>query len=247
VCSDEKRRKLAGTAAADADAVADRPRVIVSLPNATEAAAVADWLLSDGFNPVTRATAQAAADEMILPFALLIADVSHRRLLMHSRGRNPLMPTILIGNAATASSGDAFGAQTMYLSRPIDRAMFTCFVAMAMLDSRPVRRSVRKPLNRFDAVVNGVPSHIVDVSLEGLRLELSRERRAALPPYFTVRVPLVGVAVTVQRMWTQSSSVRESLIWYGGALAQNRAVITQAWRTFVDTVPSSTEGLLINP
>ena len=117
--------------------------MIVSLPNPLEATAVADWLLTDGFNPIKRSNAQAAADEMILPFALLIADVSHRRLLMTSRGRNPLTPTILIGNAATASSGDALGAQTMYLSRPIDRAMFTCFVAIAMLDSRPVRRSVR--------------------------------------------------------------------------------------------------------
>ena len=157
----------------------DRPRVIVSLPNAGEATAVADWLLADGFNPVKRPTAQAAADEMILPFALLIADVQHRRLLMQSRGRNPVIPTILIGNAATASSGDALGGQTMYLSRPIDRAMFTCFVAMAILESRPVRKSIRKPVNRFDAVANGDQSHIVEVSLEGLRIELSRDRRTA--------------------------------------------------------------------
>jgi hypothetical protein len=221
--------------------------VIVSLPNPLEATAVADWLLTDGFNPVKRSTPQAAADEMILPFALLIADVSHRRLLMQSRGRNPLMPTILIGNAATASSGDTLGAQTMYLSRPIDRAMFTCFVAMAMLDSRPVRRSVRKSVNRFDAVANGVPTHIVDVSLEGLRLEMTREKRAALPPYFTVRVPLVGVAVTVQRMWTQAAARREPSIWYGGALSQNRSAIIQAWRTFVDTVPGASDSLLVNP
>jgi hypothetical protein len=221
--------------------------VIVSLPNPSEATAVADWLLTDGFNPIKRSSAQAAADEMILPFALLIADVSHRRLLMQSRGRNPLTPTILIGNAATASSGDALGAQTMYLSRPIDRAMFTCFVAMAMLDIRPVRRSIRKPVNRFDAVANGVPTHIVDVSLEGLRLEMARDKRAALPPYFTVRVPLVGVAVTVQRMWTQSAARRESSIWYGGALSQNRSAITQAWKTFVDTIPGSSDGLLVNP
>jgi len=228
--------------------VAERPRVIVSLPNPAEATAVADWLLADGFNPIKRTTAQSAADEMLLPFALLIADVSHRRVLMQSRGRNSQTPTILIGNAATASSGDTLGAQTMYLSRPIDRAMFTCFVSMAMLDSRPVRRSMRKLVNRFDAMANGVPSHIVDVSFEGLRLEMSRDKRLALPPYFTVRVPLVGVAVTVQRMWTQSSSRPDSAIWYGGALAQNRSNITQAWRAFVDNVPVVGQAtLVINP
>jgi len=228
--------------------MADRPKVIVSLPNATEAAAVADWVRSDGFEPVQRSTAQAAANETLLPFALLIADVSHRRLLVESRGRNPVSPTILIGNAATASQGDAFGAQTMYLSRPIDRAMLMCFVAMAILDDRPVRRSVRKPVASFEAVANGVPSRIVDVSAEGLRLEMSRQYRTALPPYFTVRVPVVGVEVTVQRMWAQTPSTKRSSIWYGGALSNNRASIHQTWRAFVDTVPviGGSESL-VNP
>jgi hypothetical protein len=228
--------------------VANRLKVIVSLPNATEAAAVADWLRSDGFEPVLRPTPQAAAAEMAAPFALLIADDSHRRLLIQSRSLNPLTPAILIGNAATASSGNALGAQTMYLSRPVDRAMFTCFVAMAILDSRPVRRSIRKPVNRFDAVANGVPSHIVDVSLEGMRLEVSRDGRSALPPFFTVRVPIVGVSMTVQRMWTHLSARRESSVLYGGALTQNRAIVTQAWRIFVDNVPTVRESrLILNP
>jgi hypothetical protein len=97
-------------------------------------------------------------------------------------------------------------------------------------------------------VANGVPSHIVDVSAEGLRLEMLRDKRAALPPYFTVRVPIVGVAVTVQRMWTQSSSSRGSSIWYGGALSDNRASIHQAWRAFVDTVPIvNGMGSVVNP
>jgi hypothetical protein len=77
---------------------------------------------------------------------------------------------------------------------------------------------------------------------------MSRDKRLALPPYFTVRVPLVGVAVTVQRMWTQSSSRPDSAIWYGGALAQNRSNITQAWRAFVDNVPVVGQAtLVINP
>jgi hypothetical protein len=88
----------------------------------------------------------------------------------------------------------------------------------------------------------------VDVSAEGLRLEMSREWRTALPPYFTVRVPVVGVAVTVQRMWTQTPSTKRSSIWYGGALSNNRASIHQAWRAFVDTVPSlSGNESIVNP
>lgn len=185
---------------------------------------------------------------MLKPHALVIADVAHRRLLIQGRGRSPQAPAILIGNAATASQGDAFGAQTMYLSRPIDRAMFSCFVAMAIMDSRPARRSTRKAVNRFDAVANGVPSHIVDVSLEGLRLEVARDARSALPPYFTVRVPLVGVAISVQRMWTHASARQASSILYGGALSQNRINVQQAWRAFVDTVPVvAAASMIVNP
>jgi hypothetical protein len=209
----------------------------VSLSNPTERTAVADWLQADGFEPVPRSTAQAAAAETLLPFALLIGDVSHRQLLLQQRGRGPQTPAILIGNAATASQGDALGPQVTYLSRPLDRAVLMCFVAMGILEARPVRRSARKTVTPFEAVAEGIPGHIVDVSLEGLRLEVPRDRRSALPPYFTVRVPLVGVAVRVQRMWTHSSARRDATIWYGGALAGNRPNIIQAWQTFVDTVP----------
>jgi hypothetical protein len=225
--------------------VADRPRVIVASPDPAESAAVADWLQADGFDPVRRSTPQAAAEEMrARAVVLLIADaalVSGSALLRAQlRVRTPSTPTILIGDIAAAPQRDAVSGRTMHLSRPIDRALLACFVSMAILDGRPARRSVRKPVNHFDAVVNGVPSHIVDVSAEGLRLEVARDRRAALPPYFTLQVPLAGIAVTVRRMWTGVSSTRPSMIWYGGALSQNGTSVANRWQRFVDTLPAAT-------
>jgi hypothetical protein len=221
--------------------VAERPRVIVALPHDGEAAAVANWLHADGFEPVLRSTPRAAADEMRnRSFALLICDASYAirgGLHILSRGRNPRTVTIVVGEPGSASADGSVNGQLMVLARPIDPATLACFVSMALMDGRPTRRSVRKPINRFEAVVNGVPSHLVDVSAEGLRLEVARDRRAILGPYFNVRVPLVGVSVTVQRMWAHSSSSKQSSLWYGGALAGNRANIATAWRTFVDTVP----------
>jgi hypothetical protein len=218
--------------------VTDRPRIIISLPDSAECATVAAWLLADGFEPVRRPTPQAAADEMRdRPFALLIVDADYAL----KRGVHPARnaPTIIIGHAG--AQAESISGQTVYLPRPVDRAMLGCFVSMAIIDDRPARRSVRKPVNRFDAVVNGVPSQILDVSIEGLRLELAGGRKAALPPYFTVRVPMVGVAVTVQRMWTRSSTKHASAIWYGGALSQNRVAINEAWRRFVDTIPGASD------
>jgi hypothetical protein len=104
---------------------------------------------------------------------------------------------------------------------------------MAFMESRPVRRSPRKTVHRFDALVNDVPASVVDVSAEGLRLELAR----VPPPYFAVRIPLLGVAVIARRMWTMSPSKHASTLWCGGALSHNRAGSEEAWRSFVDTVP----------
>jgi hypothetical protein len=171
-------------------------------------------------------------------FDLLIADATwatSTALQSGARGRMSVAPTILIGDAHERRA-TAVNAQTMYMSRPIERAVLACFVSMALIDDRPVRRSPRKTVQRFEALINGVPSGIVDVSPEGLRLEVPRERRV-LPPFFAVRIPLVGVAIIARRMWTMPPSKTSSTMWCGAALSHNRASSEEAWRSFVDTVP----------
>jgi len=220
--------------------VAGRPRVIVALPDPLEGATVAEWLKANNFDPVYRTNPTAAAAEMQRPFDLLIADAMWAvgtALQSGARARNPLVPTILIGEAMERRT-TAVNAQTMYMSRPIDKPVLACFVSMALIDEneRPLRRSPRKSVQRFEALVNGLPSGIVNVSAEGLRLEMPRDKRAALPPYFAVRVPLVGVAVIAKRRWLMPSASTGTL-WCGAALSHNRASSEERWRAFVDTVP----------
>jgi hypothetical protein len=224
--------------------VAGRPRVIVALPDPIEGANVAEWLKANNFDPVYRTNPTAAAAEMQRPFDLLIADAMWAvgtALQSGARARNPLVPTILIGEALERRS-TAVNAQTMYMSRPIDKPVLACFVSMALIDEneKPVRRSPRKSVQRFDALVNGLPSGIVNVSAEGLRLEMPRER-SALPPYFAVRVPLVGVAVIAKRRWLMPSKSTGTL-WCGAALSHNRASSEERWRAFVDSVPIVGDG-----
>jgi hypothetical protein len=219
--------------------VAGRPRVIVALPDPLEGATVVEWLKGNNFEPVYRTNPAAAAAEMQRPFDLLIADASWAAgtaLQSGARARNPLVPTIFIGEAMERRT-TAVNAQTMYMTRPIDKPVLSCFVSMALIDDRPVRRSPRKTVQRFDALVNGLPSGIVNVSAEGLRLELPRDRRAALPPYFAVRVPLVGIALIAKRKWMMSASQNAPTLWCGAALSHNRASSEERWRAFVDSVP----------
>ena len=96
---------------------------------------------------------------------------------------------------------------------------------------------MRRPVNHFDAYVNGLPVRLVDVSNEGLCIVTPPDRSALLPPSFNVRVPLVGVTVAVQRVWGRRAKPGASTTWYGGALTQNPAAVEQGWKAFVDTIP----------
>jgi hypothetical protein len=218
------------------------PRVIVALPNAIESATIAEWLGTSHFEPVRRADPRSAAGEMrARDFDLLVADATFAirdGLLSVSRQRNPLMPIVVIGNGGEADLPDALSRHAMYLSRPLERAILLCTVLMAIMEGRPTRRSARKTANRFEAVVNGVPSHIIDASHHGLRLQMPGRGTSALPPYFGVRVPLIGVAVTVQRIWARSApSEATPVIWCGAELSANRPATEQRWRGFVDMLP----------
>jgi hypothetical protein len=222
--------------------VANRPRVVIALPSVTECRVLAEWLVADGCEPVQRPSFRAAADEVqARTFDLLIADAAFAfrdGLRTPGRVRDPQTPTVVVGDATAAARCEAMGLRVMYLARPVERAMLACTVSMAMLNERPLRCSERKPVNRFEAVANGVPSYIIDVSNEGLRLEMPRDRRTVPPPYFNVRVPLIGGAITVRRMWARAWSVkgRTEVTLCGGAISQNQAKGEQAWRVFVDTV-----------
>ena len=237
---------LRGIFTAPATEVAGRPRVIVALPDPLEGATVAEWLKANNFEPIYRTNPNAAAAEMQRPFDLLIADAMWAvgtALQSGARARNPLVPTILIGEAVDRRA-TAVNGQTMYMSRPIDKTVLACFVSMALMDDQPVRRSPRKTVQRFDALVNGLPSGIVNVSPEGLRVEVPRDSRSTLPPYFAVRVPLVGVAVIAKRRWMMPASKSPGTLWCGAALSHNRASSEERWRAFVDSVPIVGDGTL---
>lgn len=220
--------------------MSERPRIIVALSDRAESAVVSEWLAGDGFEPVRRPTPQTAVEEMrSRPYDVLIADASvngRPPLRAEGRLRRAGTPAILVGNTAP-QRGEAVTSQPMYLARPLERTVLNCYINMAILEGSPLRRSERLMVNGLAATVNGVPAHILDVSVEGVRIEMMRERRAALPPYFTVRVPMLGVGVNVRRVWARAASGSPNL-WYGGSLLPNRTSALQGWKSLIETIPS---------
>lgn len=220
-----------------------RQRVVVAVPDVAESRTLSSWLESEGYEAVQRSTQKGAADEvMSQPFDLLVADGTFmvpNGLRAIGRARVPETPAVVVGDAGVEKQCAALGAQAMFVERPIDRATFICMVTMAMMDARPERRSPRRPVKPFEATVNGVRSHIIDVSKEGVRLELPRDRRM-LMPQFTLRVPMLGVALAVHRMWVRAPRPDERIevMWCGGALGQNSAMAEQGWLSFIDTLPA---------
>jgi hypothetical protein len=220
-----------------------RQQVIVATPKAEEGKLLAAWLDAESFEPLIRTTAKGAMETVgSQPFDLLIADagfVLTGGLRAFGLARVRETPVLLVGEPADAQACAPFGPQSMFLERPLDATVFNCMVTMALMEARAERRSPRRPVKPFEATVNGVPSRIIDVSREGVRLEVQRDRRM-ISPNFVMKVPLIGVGVAVQRRWVRLPGPVETggLIWCGGQLQNNTVLAEQAWLRFIDTLAS---------
>jgi hypothetical protein len=217
-----------------------RPRIVVVSPDPTELAQLADWLTAEGIEPVPIRTLGAGIEEVeSRPFDVLVTDARFAfegRLQTVARTCNPRAPVVAIGGADAARVADRFGAY--HLERPVDHALLLCIVTMAILEGRPARRSPRKHIPRFDAIVDGTAGFVIDVSNEGLRFEIPR--RFAPSPQFGVRIPLVGIALTVRRVWVAAPSAEHTGgAWCGVELFGPHPRAQENWRTFVSTVPST--------
>lgn len=230
--------------------MASRPRIIVASPHAVESNTVSDWLTTEGFEPVRIATLERVMEEIrdrtfdALVVDRVLACKPGQQTIGAVRSRNGKTPIIVIGDEDASAEAQVLSRGATYLTRPVDRLSFICVVSMGVMETRPERRSLRKRVHRLDAVVEGVASHIVDISNEGLRLEVPRMRKPAPPPpVFHVRVPLLGIVVTARRMWTCSLPASQDAVWYGAELSGNTRRVEMSWRTLVDTIPGAGAAL----
>jgi hypothetical protein len=226
-----------GTAcAALGHAMSLRPRVVVASPDRSEAALLAEWLLAEGLEPVAVRSLPGAIEEVrSRPFDVLIADArftSDGQLHSAARSRNARAPLVVLGEGG----GNRTGA--FHLARPVDQTLFLCHVAMAIVEGRPPRRSVRKRIAPIDALVGGSEVYLIDVSTEGMRFELPRGRLAP-PPQFTIKVPLLGIALTVRRAWMSTApSELAAISWCGAEIFEAHPRSAQNWRSFIDALPT---------
>lgn len=217
-----------------------RTRIAVACRSHAERATIVEWLESGGYHPITVPLPTAPARDIeALRFEMLIVDSELMTVgsLTHvARYRPQPRPLLVIGDADVEAEVEAERRGGTYVERPLESASLLLSVTLALAEGRPMRRSPRKMVASMPAAVDGVPTRVVDVSHEGVRLELSAKDRAALPPFFTLRVPFFDVNVHVQRVWTGTGTTARtsSVLWCGGALARNSDRALVAWRQLVD-------------
>ena len=216
-----------------------RPKVVVASPHKIEREMLADWLVSEGLEPVCVSSAPPAVHGLNSRlYELVVADAGFafaEGVYAASRAGGPT-PAIVVGDPGGADEARADRQGAMYVTRPVDRAAFMCSVSLALVDGRTQRRSPRKALAKTPVTVDGQPSFLIDVSNEGLRLELPRRAGGPSPStLFIVNIPKLGVALSVHRVWVSSAP---PTAWCGAALASNSWRAEQTWRSFVASVPA---------
>lgn len=221
-------------------------RIGVACPKTGERAAFLEWLKAAGYEPVPMITVDALASDMATkPIEALIADVS-----LVSAADLPRIVKILGPNRSLILVG-AGGSQledvprdATWMQRPVTKETLLLSVALGLAEGRPARRSPRRLVPRLLASVDGVTSKIVDVSTEGVRLEITGASPATLPPYFILKVPSFGVATRVKRVWVAMPG--QGNLWCGGIIEKpmaKAAAKATAWQQFVQSAPAGDQRL----
>lgn len=217
-----------------------RPRIAAACPIPAERAALIDWLEAAGCEAVPMLDLSALAATLeTRPMEALIADValvSEAALpdILRTLGIN--RPLVLLGDPAAATP--ALTRHAGWLDRPVTLEALTLAVALALAEGRPARQSPRKTVTPIPASVENLHARVLDVSREGVRVEIGGARPVLLPPFFTLCVPAFNVASTVRRVWVRQPP-GGGAIWCGGRLHDDDARAAAAWRQLVETAPSS--------
>jgi hypothetical protein len=212
-------------------------KIGVACPIPGERAAFLEWLSLAGYEPVPMLNIDSVGRDLASrPIEALIADVSlvsaaDLPRIVRTLGAN--RPLILVGNPQDAI--EEVPRDAAWIDRPVTHDTFLLSVALALAEGRPARRSPRKLVPKLMSSIDGVSSKVVDISAEGVRLEISGASPSVLPPYFTLRVPGFGVAAKVKRVWVAMPA--QGSMWCGGIIERQPAA-SASWNQFVHNAPT---------
>lgn len=212
----------------------------MACPRGDERAAFGAWLADSGLEPVLLVDACLTGDGAGQHLAAVVADAAllTRDYLDALRRDNPRLPVIGVGNAGDPAERLLAKRGVSFYPRPLERATLLLATSLALAEGRPARRSERRLVPRLPSRINGAAAFLLDVSGEGLRLEVARDAGAKLAPHFQVQVPMYDVGVLVRRVWIRAETVAEQpRVQCGAALVETDERAVAAWRRLLENAP----------
>jgi CheY-like chemotaxis protein len=173
------------------------------------------------------------------PPNLLVSDVklgayNGLHLAIWAQGRSLNTRTILIGDVDPVLQLEATRAGAAYLLQPVDEASFIGVLA-TMFTYAPARRSPRKRVV-LDVIVDGLMASVIDLSYQGLRLELQEATAHSMPPFLTITIPSHDISCRVQRVWQERVEEPPGALWCGVTLPDPATPSAVKWRALVDSM-----------
>lgn len=218
------------------------PRVLVVVPTGGVTRTLAPSLRSAGFEPDVVSDFASAKEVLGTCPELLITELklgAFNGLHLAIRAGAQGTPTIIIGEPDPVLEAEAKRQHARYVTSLADHEQIIGIVRELLSTVMHTRRSPRKQVPLLDAFVNELPARLLDVSYEGLRLEAAEDASNALPPHFTVRLPVFNFSCAVQRVWTAPlrGDSDTGSISCGAELSMDDADTALVWRTLVDRMP----------
>lgn len=200
---------------------------------------MSDWLRAAGFEPVVLVDACFVNTEVPgPPLTMVVADATllTPHFLVALRKGDPNRPVLAIGDGADPNEAALTRKGVTFQVRPVDERILVLAVSLAHAEGRSLRRSERRIVPRLATTIDGEDAVLIDVSNEGLRLEVGATTGARrLSPQFVVHVPILKVAVPVQRVWVRAASTGSGQkVQCGASLLTSDERTLRAWQRLAD-------------
>lgn len=215
-------------------------RVGVALVDDTERQIAAAALRDADMAPHTlteRAVLAGEIRDLYLDCVVVDAALIERGALGGLRRHDTRLPVVAVAEPSAAVSATLRRRNVVVVDRPLDPGSLSLAVALAHGEGRQARKRTRKPTGRFPARVGEAVADLLDVSDEGLRLEIDRAAAARLGPQFRLQVPMVALDVTVRRVWVGRG--RGDRVQCGAVLLAPTPSQQRAWARVLDLAGST--------